>query len=192
MADAADNRAGLLSAEHSLLLIVDLQGRLLAAMPPAEAQDVLDNTVVMLRAAALLDVPVLLTEQYPKGLGHTVEAVGLALPEAAGCFEKSAFSCCGSAEFNQALRAGGKRQVVMAGQEAHVCVLQTAFDLQQQGFEVFVVEDAVCSRAVRHKESALWRMRQAGVGVVCHESVLFEWLRDARHPQFKSVSALLR
>ncbi|MCQ8129952.1 isochorismatase family protein [Methylomonas rivi] len=192
MADAADNRSGLLSAEHSLLLIVDMQGRLLEAMPPADAQTMLDNSVRLLKAAALLEVPVLLTEQYPKGLGHTADAVRQALPTAAACFEKTAFSCCGSDAVTQALRGSAKSQIVIAGQEAHVCVLQTAFDLLRQGFEVFVVEDAVCSRAVRHKENALWRMRQAGAGIVCHESVLFEWLRDASHPQFKSISALLR
>lgn len=192
MADAANKRAGLLDVEQSLLLIVDMQSRLLEAMPPAEAQAMLDHSGRLLKAAALLDVPVLLTEQYPKGLGHTAEIVKQVLPDAAQCFEKTAFSCCGSAEFNQALRVGSKNQVIIAGQETHVCVLQTAFDLLRQGFEVFVVEDAVCSRAIQHKQNALRRMHQAGVGIVNHESVLFEWLRDARHPQFKMISALVR
>lgn len=192
MAEVASSQTGLLQVERSLLLIVDMQSRLLDAMPAVDAQGMLDNSIRLLRAAALLDVPMLLTEQYPKGLGHTAETVAQALPGAARCFEKTAFSCCGSAEFNQALHAGGKRQVVIAGQESHVCVLQTAFDLLQKGFEVFVVEDAVCSRSEQHKRNALRRMRQAGVDIVCHESVLFEWLRDARHPHFKMISALLR
>ncbi|MCK9608103.1 MAG: hydrolase [Methylomonas sp.] len=192
MADAANNPVGLLKVEHSLLLIVDMQSRLLAAMPLSEAQAMTDNSGRLLKAAALLDVPVLLTEQYPKGLGRTAESVKQVLPDAAQCFEKTAFSCCGSAEFKQALCVGSKNQIIIAGQETHVCVLQTAFDLLRQGFEVFVVEDAVCSRAVPHKHNALRRMRQAGVGIVCHESVLFEWLRDARHPQFKMISALVR
>lgn len=192
MANAANKQAGLLNVEQSLLLIVDVQSRLLEAMPPADAQALSDHSVGILKAAALLDVPVLLTEQYPKGLGPTAEIVKQTLPASAQCFEKTVFSCCGSAEFNRALHAAAKNQVVIAGQEAHVCVLQTAFDLLRQGFEVFVVEDAVCSRAAQHKQNALRRMRQAGVGIVNHESVLFEWLRDARHPHFKMISALVR
>lgn len=192
MANAANKQAGLLNIEQSQLLIVDVQSRLLEAMPPADAQTLLDNSAKLLKAADLLELPVLLTEQYPKGLEHTAETVKQALPASAHCFEKTVFSCCGSAEFNQALHAGAKNQVVIVGQEAHVCVLQTAFELLRQGFDVFVVEDAVCSRAVQHKENALRRMRQAGVGIVNHESVLFEWLRDARHPHFKMISALVR
>lgn len=191
MGDAV-KQAGLLSAQQSLLLIVDVQNSLLQAMPQADAQAVSEHTVRMLKAAALLDLPVLLTEQYPKGLGPTAEAVKQTLPASAQCFEKTVFSCCGSAEFNRALHAAAKNQVVIAGQEAHVCVLQTAFDLLRQGFEVFVVDDAVCSRAGQHKENALQRMRQAGVGIVNHESVLFEWLGDARHSHFKMISALVR
>lgn len=191
MANAANHRDGLLQAQQSLLLIVDVQSKLLEAMPPADAKTMVGNSIRLLQAAALLDVPVLLTEQYPKGLGHTVEPVRQALPKTAQYFEKTVFSCCGSGEFNQALTAGAKKQVVIAGQEAHVCVLQTAFDLLQWGFEVFVVEDAVCSRTAQHKESALRRMLHAGIGIVCHESVLFEWLRDARHPHFKTISALV-
>lgn len=192
MVEAVENRADLLDVDNSLLLIVDMQTRLLAAMQPAAAQGMLDNAAKLLAAAGLLNLPVLLTEQYPKGLGPTDEAVKQALPEAAPCFEKTAFSCCANNEVMQALRASGKNQVLIIGQETHVCVLQTAMDLLRQGLRVFVVEDAVCSRLEAHKQNALRRMRQAGVILVNHESVLFEWLRDAGHAQFKSISALVR
>ena len=190
MADTLSSPAGLLDIEHSLLLIVDMQTRLLAAMP--DGQGMLDNSAKLLAAAGLLNVPVLLTEQYPKGLGPTAEIIAGALSETSQCFAKTAFSCYGSDGFKQALIASGRRQVVIVGLETHVCVLQTAFELFQQGFQVFVVEDAVCSRLEQHKTNALHRMRQIGISITCLESVLFEWLRDAKHADFKTISALVR
>ncbi|QPK63853.1 hydrolase [Methylomonas sp. LL1] len=192
MGEAVENRPGLLKVDRSLLLVVDMQTRLLSVMPTVSANSMLNTAVKLLTAAALLNVPVLVTEQYPKGLGPTSDMIGGVLPEDAQSFEKTAFSCCGSDNFRQALAASGRRQVVVVGQETHVCVLQTAFELLQQGYQVFVVEDAVCSRLDQHKANALQRMQQFGVSIVCHESVLFEWLRDAKHTDFKAISALVR
>lgn len=192
MPSAGPVGVGLLDRRQSLLVIVDLQTRLLAAMQPLAVAPMLDNTEKLLRAAALLHVPVLVTEQYPKGLGASDERVTAALPVQARRFEKTAFSACGCDGFKQALAASGCRQIVLTGQETHVCVLQTAFDLMRLGFQVCVVEDAVCSRSELHKANALRRMRKAGIGIVCYESVLFEWLRDAAHPDFKAISALIR
>lgn len=192
MANTGYRPADLLDGDDSVLVVVDLQGKLLNAMPDSTAQAVLGHTSKLLVAAGLLRLPVLVTEQYPKGLGPTAETIVEQLPDGAGRFEKTAFSCCGCDEFNRALEATGRRQVVLLGQEAHVCVLQTAIDLKHQGFGVHVVEDAVCSRLDSHKNNALFRLRQLGVNVSNHESVLFEWLRDARHKDFKAISALLR
>lgn len=192
MADTLSRPADLLVSDDSVLVIVDMQGKLLDAMPASSAQAMLANTGKLLVAANLLKLPVLLTEQYPEGLGPSAEAVVNRLPDNASRFEKTAFSCCGCAEFNQSLVASGRRQVILVGQETHVCVLQTAIDLQQQGFCVHVVEDAVCSRQDSHKRNALQRLGQIGITVTNHESVLFEWLRDARHKDFKTISALLR
>lgn len=192
MADTVKSHTGLLDVEKSLLLIVDMQARLTAVMQPEHAKSMLENSVKLLTAAGLLNVPISLTEQYPKGLGATADIITNALPDSALCFEKTGFSCCGSDAFRQALVASGRRQVIIVGQETHVCVLQTAFDLVQLGFQVFVVEDAVCSRLEQHKTNALQRMQQYGISITCHESVLFEWLRDAKHAQFKAISALLR
>jgi nicotinamidase-related amidase len=192
MPDAGNATMGLLDVNDSLLLVVDMQSRLLAAMKPLLAKTALENSVKLLTAADLLKVPVLLTEQYPKGLGDTTEAINAALPAFTQRFEKTAFSCCGNAAFNQALLASGCKQIIVIGQEAHVCVLQTAIELMAQGFQVYVVEDAVLSRHEQHKANALQRLQALGIAVTNHESVLFEWLRDAKHAQFKAISALVR
>lgn len=180
----------LCDVQRSVLLVIDAQTRLLDAMH--EAQDTSHGIALLCQAANLLAVPVIATEQYPKGLGHTDTAVEQALPAGIGKIEKTCFSCCGSADFVSALHHSGREQAVLTGVETHVCVLQTALELQQAGKQVFVIEDAVSSRQPQHKHNALQRLRQAGVIVSNRESLLFEWLRDARHAQFKAVTALIR
>lgn len=186
------NPASLCSSENSLLVVVDMQIRLLSAMPETERGAIVKTTEILLQAAQTLDVPVIYTEQYPKGLGPTVPAILERMPETAQTVEKSGFSCCAADGFVAALKRTGRNQVILVGQEAHVCILQTAMDLRGLGFPVFVVEDGVCSRSVAHKHNALRRMREMGVVVTNHESVLFEWLRDADHPDFKTISNLIR
>jgi nicotinamidase-related amidase len=176
----------------SVLVIIDLQERLAAAMEPAALAGVVRNVRILLRAAAALGVPVLATEQYPKGLGPTAPEVAEMLPGGTGRIEKTCFSCSGAEAFSEALHASGRAQAILAGMEAHVCVLQSALELRGAGREVFVVEDACCSRRRENHANAMARMRAAGVVVTNTESVAFEWLRDARHPQFKAISALLR
>jgi nicotinamidase-related amidase len=185
------NPASLCSSENSLL-VVDMQIRRLSAMPETERGAIVKTTEILLQAAQTLDVPVIYTEQYPKGLGPTVPAILERMPEAAQTVEKSGFSCCAADGFVAALKRTGRNQVILVGQEAHVCILQTAMDLRGLGFPVFVVEDGVCSRSVAHKHNALRRMREMGVVITNHESVLFEWLRDADHPDFKTISNLIR
>ncbi len=182
----------LCSADSSQLLVVDLQIRLLAAMAESERGAMVENSEILLLAAQALEVPVLYTEQYPRGLGPTVPAILERMPAMSQRLEKTTFSCCDAEGFMQALQAMGREQIVLIGQEAHVCILQTALELAERNFRVFVVEDLVCSRYPRHKYNALARMRAAGVIVTNLESVLFEWLRDATHPQFKTISDLIR
>ncbi|MFA5529668.1 MAG: hydrolase [Thiohalomonadaceae bacterium] len=182
----------LLSADQSLLILVDVQVRLAAAMPDADRARVLRQGAALLRGADLLQVPVIVSEQYPKGLGHTEPALAETFPAAAAVVEKTCFACSGETRFREALAGHGRRQVVVAGMEAHVCVLQTALELHAAGHEVFVVEDAVSSRDPANRDNAMARLRQAGVTVTNTESVLFEWLRDASHTQFKAVSALIK
>lgn len=176
-------------ADSSLLLLVDLQTRLLAAMPNADA--LVQRARILATAAKALEVPIHATEQYPKGLGPThtqvLEVLGSAAPVAKDCF-----SACGAGAIDAALRNAQRRQIVLAGIESHICVLQTAFELRERGFDVFVVGDAVGSRQESNRQNALARMRQGGVIISNTESVLFEWLRGADHGQFKAVSALIK
>ncbi len=177
--------------EHSILLVVDVQSRLTAAMKEDDRARVFRTVEILAKAAELLGIPTFLTEQYPKGLGPTEPSVFSHLT-AARRFEKTSFSCCGAQKFPDELLATGRRQIVMAGMEAHVCVLQTALDLRSAGFDVFVAEDGVCSRDPRNRLNALERLRGAGVVIANAESVVFEWMRDARHEHFKAISALVR
>jgi len=177
---------------ESLLLIVDMQARLAASMPAEAWTGARDATITLARAAGELDLPVLVTRQYPKGLGPTDGDIESALPDAAVTVDKTCFSACGAEAVAESLRASGRGRIVVCGMEAHVCVLQTMADLVEAGWTAAVVGDAVCSRRAAHRDNALARMTAAGVTVTNHESVLFEWLRDARHERFKAVTALLK
>lgn len=181
----------LLKTLDSILVVVDMQGKLSAVMAESDAQTMHDNTMSLLEAAKNLAIPVLVTEQYPQGLGQTEQKVSEALPDTAQIFEKTSFSCCGASGFIPALNLSTRKQVILVGQEAHVCVLQTALDLIALGYQVHVVEDAICSRKAEHKFYALQRLQTQNVVITNYESVLFEWLRDANHPDFKTISNLL-
>jgi nicotinamidase-related amidase len=145
----------------------------------------------LLQAAPLLEVPVVVTEQYPKGLGPTIPAVASHLGDAP-VIEKTAFSCWGEEAFRAKVREIGRDQIIVAGIEAHVCVLQTVLDLLAGGYEVHLVTDAVGSRARRNYEVAVRRADQAGALLASTEMVLFQLLRDATAPQFKAVQRLIR
>jgi len=192
MLETSPARQGKCSAGTSLLAVIDVQQRLGDAMPGKVLNRVLANVNLLARSAALLEVPVLMTEQYPQGLGATMPAVASALPADTASFSKTSFSCCGADGFLAALDRSGRRQVVLVGMEAHVCVLQTALDLVAAGLAVFVVEDAVCSRRLENYQNALDRLRQCGVSVASAESVVFEWMGASTHPHFKAIQALLR
>ena len=182
----------LIDAAKSFLLLIDMQERLLPAM--AGAQELQRRCSILLNAAKRLDVPVAVSEQYPKGLGHTVQRLRDELGNAP-VFEKAAFSCWRDERLKKHLTAhheGGRPQAIVAGIEAHVCVLQTAVDLAQAGFAVFAVADAMASRAASSLQLAQERMRQEGVEVVNSEMVLFELLGRAGTAEFKELSVLVR
>ena len=182
----------LCNAETSQLVVIDIQDRLASAMPEKVMQRVINNSNVLLQAANLLDVAVIRSEQYPKGLGDTREEIQQHLSSKAACFEKTCFACTGSSEFTNHLSKKRRPQLILTGIESHVCVLQTAMELLAQGFEVYVVEDAVCSRNKHNHKNALKRLRHAGVIITNTESVVFEWLRDANHEHFKAISKLIK
>lgn len=179
----------LINAADSCLLVVDIQDRLLPAVCEREA--VLANAAILLKSAAALGVPVLASEQYPKGIGHTVDAVAQLLP-AGSVVEKLHFSCLADAEFARRLADLGRRQAVVAGLEAHVCVLQTAESLLAAGHDVFVVADATSSRRPANHAAALRRLEAAGARIVTTEMVVFEWLAQAGTPAFRELSRLIK
>lgn len=187
--DAADGSAmGILDRGRSALVLIDLQARLLPAI--AGHERVLERASRLLEAARLLDVPVLATEHCPERIGATVAVLGERLrPDEVHA--KRAFSAAGLAAFAR-LAAAGRDQLVLAGTEAHVCVLQTALGLRAAGARVAVAADAVGSRAASDLELGLARLARAGVEIVSSEMVLFEWLGDADDPAFKQVHRLLR
>jgi len=182
----------LCNAKQSRLLIIDEQERLLAAMAEKPRTQVLKNTSILLQAAQALDVSVIRSEQYPKGLGVTDHSIESQLNDAALKVEKTAFSCCAVPEVAELTHQQVLPQWILLGIETHVCVLQSALQLKTAGQEVFVVSDACCSRTKGHHKNALARLSQAGVVISNTESVLFEWLRDSRHPSFKSLSKLIQ
>jgi len=174
----------------SQLIVVDMQIRLAEAMIAEEMQKVVRNTGILIQVATLLDVSTLYTEQYPKGLGTTLAELTPLLSKTSS-IEKISFSCCDEPKFNRQL-TGDKPQIILAGMEAHICILQTALGLHQQGKQVFVAEDAIISRDPSHKRNALERLKQTGVIVSNTESIVFEWLRAAEGDAFKQISRLVR
>lgn len=176
-------------ANQSQLVIVDVQTKLASVMP-SDISSVTKNCTILLQAAHLLDIPFLYTEQYPKGLGSTVSELSPYLANKKAV-EKTAFSCCDEPSFKRQL-SSDRAYVVVAGMEAHICVVQTALDLQAQGKKVFVVQDAIISRNPENKLNALNRLHQAGIVVTNTESVVFEWLKVADGDAFKKISQLVR
>lgn len=179
----------LMERDRSCLLVVDVQGKLLSAVEAPER--LVANCTVLLRTAARLGVPVLASEQYPKGLGPTVPELAALVPGGA-VVEKTAFSCAEVPEYLERLATVGRAQAVVAGIEAHVCVLETALGLKARGYSCFVVADAVSSRRPENKAAALARLRENGVEVVTAEMVFFEWVGRAGTPEFKELSPLVK
>ena len=179
----------LIAAEKASLVVVDVQERLAPAIDGQAA--VVENCARLLQAAERLAVPVLVSEQYPQGLGATISALA-PWTAAARRIEKVSFSCMGEPAFAEALKSAARRQAVVCGMEAHVCVLQTAMEMQAAGTETFVVADATGSRRAESKTVALERLARAGVEIVTTEMVIFEWLGRAGSEAFREVSKLVR
>ena len=175
-----------LKSENTALLFIDFQARLMRVIDGAD--DAIANAKRLLDAAALLGVPTLFTEQNPKGLGSTGEA--LTPPAGAPVITKMSFDACGADGFMAALE--GKPDVLVAGCEAHVCVLQTVLSLIGAGRRVFVARDATGSRRAENKETAIRRMERHGAEIVTTEMAIFEWLGTAAHPRFREASALVK
>lgn len=179
----------LISKDQSALLVIDIQESLAPVM--ADPQMVVENTTRLLKAAAILGVEVLASEQYPKGLGHTVKDLAPLLGKDA-VVEKDTFSCMADDNFAARFDKLNKPQAIICGIEAHVCVLQTTIDLIERGRAVFIVADATSSRTPANHLLAIERASSAGAKIVTTEMVLFEWLRRAGTPEFKEISKLVK
>ena len=178
----------LLTRADSALLVVDVQEKLLPLIH--DQQRILWNIGRLLDGARILEVPAAATEQYPKGLGPTVSDVGKRIKGPLP--QKLAFSCGACPEIFQAWHERGIYKIVVAGIEAHVCVLQTALDLLADGFRVHVVVDAVGSRQILDRDTAVRRMDSSGAVLTTTETVLFEWCEVAGTTEFKEISQLVR
>lgn len=174
-----------------VLVVVDVQERLFNAMDAERRDDMVANVKILVSAARRLDVPVVVTEQYPRGLGRTLPELRAPLGDTPP-FEKTSFSCAGAHGFVDRLRALGSDHVILTGVEAHVCVLLTALDLLSQGLRVSIVADAVCSRRSANLEIGLAQARQAGAVITATETVVFQWLVSADSDAFRELSKLLR
>ncbi len=179
-----------LDPARTTILLVDAQERLSTAMPPAALAQLVKYAQALLGAARELAIPVLATEQYPKGLGPTLPGLRELLPGAP--LAKMTFSCAADPFFSAALAATGRRQIVIAGMETHVCVFQTARDLVAAGYEVQVCADAVASRDEEHRRIGLELCRDAGALVTTAETALFDLLGACGTPAFKKVSQLVK
>ena len=182
-----------LTPSTSVLVVVDVQERLAAAMPKEAMDRLVANAGILLEAARILSVPVLATEQYPKGLGPTIAPVAEKL-RALGVepIEKLSFDACGEPRFSRALSLASPRAAIVVGMEAHVCVFQTARELARRGYATYVVADAVASRTEENRAAGLALAERAGAVVTVTESVAFDWLGDASSEAFKAVSKLVR
>lgn len=175
--------------ENTLCIIVDIQERLLPALHDAETM--VERSRIVIQGLQALSVPLVVTEQYPKGLGKTVPAVQLLLGDDVPVFEKTRFSAV-IAEVQAVLDEKKIENVILLGAEAHVCMLQTVSDLRAKGLNVYVPSDCTTSRNPANKDNALAQMRDMGAVVSNSESVLFQLLADAKHPEFKTVSKLIQ
>lgn len=178
--------------QNTLLLCVDIQERLCPAMPEDALAGLIRNTVRLLCGAAALGVPVIVSEQYRRGLGTTISDIAAHIPEDAVNLEKIEFSVWANSELVDAIAQTGRSQIVVCGMESHICVYQSVRDLAHAGYQVHVPHDAVCSRVAENARVGLSLAERAGSVITATETILFDWLHRAGTPQFKTISALVR
>jgi len=178
-----------INEKDTALFIIDIQDKLAAAMRHKE--QVVNNCLHLIELAKLLQIPILLTEQYPKGLGPTLPEIKEALP-VYDPFEKLAFNCCLEAGFLEKVAALNRRKLILTGMETHICVLQTSLGLIKEGYAVQVVQDGVCSRTKTNFNTGITIMDRAGAVITCTEIVLFQLLQKAGAEVFKIISKRIK
>jgi len=178
-----------LNPKQAVLLIIDMQERFVPVIH--DYQSILIAVQKMIRGAQVLDVPILLTEQYPKGLGATVPEIRPLIPDVKA-IEKLSFSCCGSSDFLAQLKQLNRQQILVCGIETHVCVYQSCSDLQKLGYEIHLLQDCVSSRKPNDRLFALQKLQTMGVSLTGVEMALFEMLQVAGTPVFKEISRIVK
>lgn len=181
-----------LLVENSVLLCVDIQQRLCSAMSPDVLQFMIGNVAKLLQGAQSLGIPIIVSEQYRKGLGATIPEIASLFPPDIVNLEKVEFSVWANAELASSIAKTERSHIVVIGMEAHICVYQSVRDLVHAGYQVHVPHDAVCSRQTENARVGLALTERAGGVVTSTETVLFDWLHRAGTPQFKVISALVR
>jgi nicotinamidase-related amidase len=180
-----------LDRHQTVLAVIDVQERLVPSMDQKIYQRVKANIEFLIKTADELKIPVIVTEQYPKGLGHTVAELAGASGEP-GAIEKLSFGCCGEPDFMRRLQELGRDNILVTGMEAHVCVYQTVLGLIESGYNAHLVRDAICSRGKVDYLTALDLSRSAGAVVTTAETAAFQLLKVAGSPEFKAISKLVR
>ncbi|MDP4183757.1 MAG: hydrolase [Bacteroidota bacterium] len=175
--------------ENTTALIIDMQEKLVPAM--SQKEELLHNCLILIQGLQELAVPTAVTQQYSKGLGETISEVKALIPDF-NPIEKTDFSCLDESVYTQWLTTQQKKDIILCGIEAHVCVLQTAIDMKQKGFNPVVVFDCISSRTQENKSLVLERLRHEGIMVTSYESVLFELTRSAKAPNFRAISKLVK
>jgi nicotinamidase-related amidase len=178
-----------INRENAVALVIDFQEKLIPAI--GDANGIIRNSVMLIKALKILHVPILVTQQNTKGLGSTVPGISEAIDDFRW-FEKMTFSCLREPEFKKALEQTEKHHIIILGLEAHICVLQSALDLFYNNYSPMIVEDCIGSSNVNDKRVALWRMRDVGALVTTSESILFELCREAGTDEFKEILKLIK
>jgi nicotinamidase-related amidase len=179
----------LLAADKCVLLVVDIQEAFAGHI--SELERVIERSKIMIQAARLLKVPMVVTEQYPKGLGRTLGPIQEALGDCQ-YYDKVTFSCCQDNSIKEILQNAGRSQVLIVGIETHVCIMQTAYDLLAMNLQPYIAVDAVGSRRESDRQVALQRLQQDGVVLTTTEAAIFEVAVSAKHPAFKEISKLVK
>ncbi len=179
----------MLTTDNTMLIVTDIQGSLAQAMH--EKESLFENLKRIIQGAAILELPIIVTEQYPKGLGPTMPDIAELFPDIQP-ISKLHFSSCSDDGCMQAIAATKRNQVLMTGIETHICVYQTTRELLARGYDVEVVTDAVASRTLANKEIGLARMQAHGANITCVEMALYELLKIAQGPQFKAILKLIK
>jgi nicotinamidase-related amidase len=179
----------MLGIENCSLVVVDVQGKLATLMYDRET--LFKNIQILIEAAKILDIPILWCQQCPDALGPTVPQIADLLADIQP-INKASFSCCGDAQFISKLNSINRPQILLSGIETHVCIYQTAVDLREKDYGVNVIADAVSSRTLDNKQTAITKMQMMGINIYSTEMALFELLKTANHPKFKQIAKLVK